>query len=211
MTKLCIFGATGQTGLALLDEALDRGIDVLAVVRNPDKLGIEHEQLTVLEADVFALDSAEIQQQLTQCDHVVISLGSMKLRGDTVRSEGTKNILNLLKKADHRPRVWCISAAGVGDSLSQLSLTNRLFIHTILKYVMQDHAVQEQAIIDSGLPHTILRPTQLTNDPATGNYALVTRGKLKKSKISRQDIARCIVENLDRENLLNQAVSITNA
>ena len=39
MTKVAIFGGSGQTGLHLISQALTKGHDVKAIVRNKEKLG----------------------------------------------------------------------------------------------------------------------------------------------------------------------------
>ena len=140
---------------------------------------------------------------------MIISLGSKRLRGDTIRSEGTKKILDAVKKAGHNPRIWCISAAGVGDSRDQLGLMSKAIVFILLNQVIKDHGIQEQVVMSSGLPYTILRPTGLTDDPASGNYVLQSEGKLENSRISRADIAHCLIANLDKEDLLNTAISIT--
>ncbi len=59
--RLVVFGATGATGRQVVTLALAAGDDVVAVVRNPSKLGQRHQRLTVVQAeltDVPALESA---------------------------------------------------------------------------------------------------------------------------------------------------------
>lgn len=41
--KLAVFGATGRTGLLLVQQALAKGYSVAAVVRNPEKFQLEYE------------------------------------------------------------------------------------------------------------------------------------------------------------------------
>jgi len=50
--KIVLFGATGNLGNVILDEALDRGHQVTAVVRDPSKLATKHAALTVVQGDV---------------------------------------------------------------------------------------------------------------------------------------------------------------
>lgn len=50
--KIVLLGATGFVGSALLKEALDRGVEVTAIVRNPAKVKIESPLLTVVKGDV---------------------------------------------------------------------------------------------------------------------------------------------------------------
>jgi len=48
--KLVILGATGNTGLQLVQQALDRNYKVTAIVRSPEKLAhIQHKHLQVNE------------------------------------------------------------------------------------------------------------------------------------------------------------------
>lgn len=54
--RLTVFGATGRTGQPLVDQALDRGHEVVAFVRNPSGLPSavrEDDRVTVVEGDVY--------------------------------------------------------------------------------------------------------------------------------------------------------------
>jgi len=50
--KIVLFGATGNIGKVILDEALNRGHQVIAVVRDTAKLDTKHAALTVVQGDV---------------------------------------------------------------------------------------------------------------------------------------------------------------
>jgi len=54
--KIAILGATGFVGPHLVQEALDRGHQVTAIARHPEKLKIAHVNLTLKKADVFQTD-----------------------------------------------------------------------------------------------------------------------------------------------------------
>ena len=45
--KIAILGATGQNGICAVKQALDMGHTVIAVVRNPSKMTITHDNLKV--------------------------------------------------------------------------------------------------------------------------------------------------------------------
>lgn len=45
--KLAVLGATGQTGQQLVNQAHKQGHIITAIVRNPSKLTINHEDLKV--------------------------------------------------------------------------------------------------------------------------------------------------------------------
>src|SRR5436309_4769433 len=74
--RLFILGATGGTGRALIDQALERGHRVTAFVRSPQKLGSPREGVTVLQGDPRSVD--ELRAALPDHDAVLSALG---LRG----------------------------------------------------------------------------------------------------------------------------------
>ncbi|KAF0209523.1 MAG: SDR family oxidoreductase [Actinomycetota bacterium] len=73
-----LLGGTGRTGGRVLKQLLDRGVHVRAIVRSANRLpeGVAgHPRLTVIEADVLALSSEEMLEQVRGCDAVISCLG----------------------------------------------------------------------------------------------------------------------------------------
>ena len=70
MKKIVLIGASGFVGSAILNEALNRGIQVTAVVRNPEKVKISNVNLKIVKADV---SSAESVAQIAEGADAVIS------------------------------------------------------------------------------------------------------------------------------------------
>lgn len=56
MKKIVLIGASGFVGSAIMREALNRDFHVTAVVRNPDRIKVVHENLKVVKTDVSSLD-----------------------------------------------------------------------------------------------------------------------------------------------------------
>ena len=50
--KLTIFGASGKAGKQLIEQALGTDDEVLAFVRNPSKLTIRHERLSIMQGEL---------------------------------------------------------------------------------------------------------------------------------------------------------------
>lgn len=67
--KIALIGATGFVGTAILKEALSRGHQVTAIVRHPEKLAEENENLTKVKGDVY--DGAQLAKVLKGHDVVV--------------------------------------------------------------------------------------------------------------------------------------------
>ena len=67
--KIAIIGASGFVGQPTVKEALDRGHQVTAIVRRPERLSIKHKNLTVVEGN--ALDGNSITPILKGHDAVI--------------------------------------------------------------------------------------------------------------------------------------------
>jgi putative NADH-flavin reductase len=66
--KIALIGATGFVGSAILKEALDRGHEVTAIARNPEKINVQN-NLTIVKGDV--MDSDNLAKVLKGNDVVV--------------------------------------------------------------------------------------------------------------------------------------------
>lgn len=67
--KIAIVGASGFVGQPTVKEALERGHQVTAIVRRPERLAIKHENLTVVQGN--ALDAKSITPLLKGHDAVI--------------------------------------------------------------------------------------------------------------------------------------------
>ena len=56
MKKIILIGASGYVGSAIMKEALNRGMQVTAIVRHPEKITIKDANLTVKKGDVTDID-----------------------------------------------------------------------------------------------------------------------------------------------------------
>ena len=97
--KVVLIGASGFVGSAILNEALNRDIEVTAVVRHPEKIKIENENLKVVKADVSSLN--EVAEVCKGAD-AVISAFNLGWSNPNIYDETIKvylTIVNGIKKA----------------------------------------------------------------------------------------------------------------
>ena len=206
--KLAIFGATGNTGVELVKQALEIGHQVTAFVRDPDRLLIEDEELKVVTGDVF--DPESVSEALQGQDVVVCALGSgSDLKKTSVRTTGTINIIHALKRHSVQ-RLLVVTAMGVGESWDTLSLINKFFFAVFLKSTREDHESQKTAVKESGLDWTIFRASGLTDEPLTGVYEIGENILANTSRIPRADVAHAILKEVQENSLVHKAVTITN-
>ena len=73
-----LVGGTGRTGRRVLEQLLDRGVSVRAIVRSARKLpagAADNPNLTVIEADLLSLGDEDLQRHVRGCDAVISCLG----------------------------------------------------------------------------------------------------------------------------------------
>jgi putative NADH-flavin reductase len=207
--RLLIVGATGGTGRLVLQNALDRGFEVTALVRDPSRLRVEHPNLTIVPGDV--LDLASVEAAMRGQDAVVSALGHKRFFYPTrILSEGTKNILRAMKSEGVK-RLVCVTSLGIGDSAGRLGLLYTLFvIPAILPFYFWDKARQEKIIAESEVDWVIVRPGVLTNGAKRGRFRHGTgTGSYSLSvSVPRADVAEFMLDQLESNTYLRAAVGI---
>jgi putative NADH-flavin reductase len=166
--KLAIFGPTGGTGLALVQQALEQGYSVTALARTPERLAIQHSNLHVVKGNV--LEFAAIEETISGADAVLSCLGRrspFKGKGDVWK--GTHNIIVAMKKLGVR-RVIVESAYAAGNSRAYASTGLKLATKVLLGWAYKEKEILEPEIMSSGLEWVIVRPPALKDGPRTGNY-----------------------------------------
>jgi len=207
--RVIVFGATGRTGRQVVAQALERGHDVTAFVRNPAKLGLSHQRLSVARGNV--MDAASVEAAMPGHDAALVALGHRRYLGPShVLSHGTQNIVDAMKTHFVR-RLVCETSLGVGDSFGRLGLYFTLFvIPVILPFYWYDKGRQESVVRGSSLDWVIVRPGQLTNGRKRGQYRHGPKvgNYLWSVSISRADVADFMLNQLGETPYLRTAVNI---
>ena len=85
LRTVLLLGGTGHTGRRVLDQLLERGVEVRTVVRSAKRLmeGMaSHDRLTLIEAELLLLSHNDLLDQVRGCDAVVSCLGhTIDLKG----------------------------------------------------------------------------------------------------------------------------------
>ena len=202
--KILILGATGPTGLQLVTQALEKHYEVTALVRNPAKLNINHEKLTIITGD--ALDKNIILKALAGQDAVLSALG----RGKTLGSSGLiTNAVSILIPAMNEmniKRLIFLSAFGAGETFVQTNLLQKIIFSTFLISIFGDKTRSEKMIRSCTLDWTLVYPVVLTNTPATGKYQVGEKLIMKgMPKISRADVADFMLRQLTDNTFLKKS------
>ncbi len=193
--RLLILGATGGTGLALVDQAVAAGHEVTAFVRDPRKL--PPGRVRTVTGDILR-DSTALDDAVGGQDAVISALGvgrSFKPAGFMAHAVPT--IVGAMQRAGVR-RLIFTSAFGIGPTRPDAPFLPRLFFRTLLRQIYADKDVGEAAIHQSSLDWTIVQPVGLTNRPRTGRTRVAEHLPLRGfPTVSRADVAAVILGLLD--------------
>lgn len=207
--KITVFGATGRTGVPLVQQALDAGYEVVAFARTPSKLNISHENLSVVQGDIK--DPAAVEQAIVGADAVLSVIGHTKNSAKDVQTVGTRNIVSAMEKHGVK-RLISLTGAGVKDPNDQPGLFDR-FIVVMLKLisgdVLKDAQNHAQVIKQSGLDWTIVRGPMLTEGPHTGDYRVGYVGVNTSPRISRADVADFMLTQVEDRKYIGKAPMVS--
>ena len=193
--KIIVFGANGGIGSKVVEQALEAGHQVTAVVRRPSSITIQHPQLTVVQGDVLNLDT--IQPTMAGQDAVISAIGISKDAPTIVYSGGIANIIRAMQ-TNKVQRLMCISASGLDPGPLYQKIIAKLFLWRMLKYSYTDLALMEAAVKASNINWTIVRPPRLTDNERLGHYKIAVNKHLPNGfSLSRADTADYMLKHLN--------------
>ena len=206
--RVLIFGATGGTGRELVLQALQKGYDVSAFVRNPSNLTIQTARLHIVQGDIQRVES--IHSAIPGHDAVLSALGTRSLGPTTLLSDAAREIVRSMEAHGVRYILW-ESSLGIGKTRGQLSpLYNWVLIPLLLRHVFADKERQEATIQATRLEWTIVQPAALTNGPRTERYRVggsACNGRLFP-RISRADVAHFMLKELEQRGHVRKVVPL---
>ncbi|CAL9564642.1 NAD(P)-dependent oxidoreductase [Streptomyces sp. enrichment culture] len=208
--QLTVLGATGGTGRLVVEQALDAGHHVRAVVRDPAKLTVRHDRLAVLRADVFA--AVDLVPVIDGTDAVVSALGARD-RKDTgqVCSRAVRALLEAMERTGVR-RVVAVSAqpvlrSGAGEPF-WFRTTVTPIVRAVYRNVYADLEVMERLLAGSDTDWTVLRPPYLTDKPGTGRYRTALEENVSGSSLTRADLAKALLDVVGDPGTVRHAIGV---
>lgn len=202
--KLAILGATGRTGIPLIQQALDAGDEVIALARTPSKMPIQHERLKVVQGD--AMNAADVAKVVSGADAVLVAIGHTKDTPRNMQAIAARNIVNAMKQFGVK-RLIALTGAGIAAPQDRPKLINHLIklaLLTLSPGVYRDSLDYSQIIRESGLDWVIVRGPMLNEGPRTGSYRVGWVGVNTGSRISRADLADFMLKQVRDNGFLHQ-------
>lgn len=203
MSKIVLIGASGFVGSAILNEALNRGIQVTAVVRNPESIKISNADLTVVKADVS--DAGKVAEISKGADAVISAFNPGWTNPD-IYEETLKvypRILEGVKKAGVK-RLLIVGGAGTlfvapglrvidsgaipAEIMGAVKSLGEFYLNTLMNEQDIDWVFFS--------PAGSIEPGERTGAYRLGKDDLILNDK-GESKISVQDYAKAMVDELE--------------
>lgn len=210
--KIALIGATGFVGSAILKEALDRGHEVTAIVRHPEKL-TPRPKLHPQKGDVYNED--EMARVVAGHDAVISAFnpgwGNQDIYNQQVK--GTKAIINGVKKTgikrllfvggagslEVKPGVQALDLPGFPAEYKQGALATREALNLLRK--------------ETGLDWSFLSPSaDIAPGQRTGKFRLGKDQMLKdangQSRISTEDYAMAMIDEVEKPTHVRQRFTV---
>jgi putative NADH-flavin reductase len=202
--KVLILGATGGSGLQVIEEALGRGHEVTALVRSPGKLVHLRSKITVMEGNL--LNTADLESALAGNDVVLSTFGPRTLRPSPLWQQFGTNLFRAMIST----RVNRLLLVSVALLFPGLGVAGYVISRTILVNTRIGAAKMEAPISASSLDWTIVRPPRLTNEFRTGLYR-VEENRLPQGgfSISRADLAVFLLDEMERGQFVRKIVGVS--
>ena len=202
---VAIIGGHGKIALLAARELSASGHTVLSVIRNPDQASdITEAGGRPVVLDIETAEAGELADKIRGTDAIVFAAGAGGDGGadrkKTVDLGGSLKSIDAAKQLGVR-RFLQISFQGADDAVVTEGDESWLAYHAAKKEA-------DDALRDSGLDYTIIRPGGLTDEPAG---PVETGTDIAKGETSRGSVAAYIAAVIDDEESVGAVVDIVDA
>jgi len=210
--KLALFGATGHIGHAILDEALARGHQVTAIVRDPARLDARHENLDVITGD--AGQPATWLDALRGADAVIASLSARRDGNNDSLPAHASLLLHTLPGTSVKRLLW-VGGAGSLESAPGVRVIDAPDFPDAWKPEALGQAKALDVFRASGtdVDWTYVSPAALIEDgERTGRYRVGGDQLLTDanghSRISVADYAAALLDRAEKNDAPNRRITV---
>ena len=197
-----VLGASGRTGVHIIDELKQRDVDIRAFSRRIEGID-DSASVSWVFADVT--DEESLNEAFKDVDIIISAIGAAG--GDTsetVDYYGTINIVASAKKNKVKQIIY-MSSIGAGGAENISTVILNLLADKTMKW----KALAEDEIRNSGIPFTIVRPGGLVGEPFSQGIKFSQGDKLL-GWIPREDVAAVLIESIFKDGAKNKTFEVIN-
>lgn len=193
--RVAVLGATGGTGRHVVTTAVERGHEVVALVRRAGSFAPGARLTEQVWADLS--DVATLTRALTGVDVVISALGGANKGPTSVCTDGIRTAVAAMS-ASGVSRLIVVSAHGVLETRDR-SLYS-LAAWAGVREKLKDKESMEPVVTSSGLRWTLVRPPSLTDAAPAGGYRTGPELPIRLwSSIGRADLAAFLVHEAETD------------
>ena len=218
--NIVVYGATGQVGTHVVQEALDRGHHVTAVSRKPEQVEMQHDNLAVVKGDL--LDKASVAEIVTGQDVVVVSvrgvIGDSGLPESALQFMAAEVLVDVLSGlGDSAPRLLHVGGSGSLEVEPGVRYAGKLPAILIpknleIEILGQILALEFYRKVDDVNWTYVTPPKNFTTGPRTGEFRIGGDAALEDSRgrtrVSRADFAVALIDEAEQAKHVRERISV---
>ncbi len=208
--NIALFGASGVLGQRILQEALERGHEVTAIVRDPARLTVKHPHLHVIAGNI--LDPERVAAAVTGHD-VVISAFGPGIEGPVqTLVDAAHSLIAGLHRAGVK-RLLIVGGAGSLEVAPGVQIVDTPQFPAEWKPVALAHRDALQVYRGADLDWTYLSPAAwIAPGERTGHFRIGTNQLLTdergESRISAEDFAMALLDEVEQPRFVRQRFTV---
>ena len=199
MSRIAVIGGHGKVALHLARILTERGHQVSSIVRNPTQRDdVEATGAEVVVADVEALDVAGLADVLAGHDAVVWSAGAGGGNPERTYAVDRDAAIESMAAAEQAGIRRYVMVSYFGSSPNHgVPEDNGFFAYAEAKAAADEH------LRSTDLDWTVLGPSTLTLDPATGR---IDTGAVESGSVPREDVAMVVAASLEEPATIGRTI-----
>lgn len=217
---IVIYGATGEVGSHVVQEALERGHRVTAVSRKPEQFELQHDNLSVVKGDL--LDAASVSETVKHQDVVILSvrgvIGESGTPDSALQFIAAENLVDaLFSQGSDAPRLLHVGGSGSLEVEPGVSFAAKLPTILLPKKLEIEILGQILALdfyrkVDDVQWTYVTPPKNFTNGARTGVFRIgdhrALEDKRGRTRVSRADFAVALIDEAERAEHVRQQISV---
>lgn len=205
---ITVIGASGRTGVPLVEQALEAGHGVTAFVRDRSRLPVEDDRLTVVEGDAYTGEG--VAEAVAGADAVASVLGQSESGPDDLLTVAGEHVLDAMKEVGV-DRYVTLVGAGVRLEGESPSLFGRLIgvaLKLLSREVLEDAVAHVEDVRSRDMRWTVVRAPRLSEAEPRGEYRT---GDVEPGRqaVARADVADFMLTVIEDDTFVRDLPRIT--
>ena len=175
--------------MLILGQALEKGIEVTALARDPLKLGEFRNSVSTVQGS--AADIEAVERVVAGNDIVLSALGLVHGSPPGLMTTSSSHMVAAMKRQGSK-RLVILTNTAIEDPSDRTPLTHRVLRLVLKRFnepLWRDSRNAAKVVEESGLDWTLVRAPILTDRPKTGKYKVgALKGRISL-RVSRADVA----------------------